>query len=303
MDPTPPPAVTNASFSVFDGCERQVEAVLFDLTLQCVNIVVGVPANLLVLLALVRRRKAASTSDVYLGCLAAMDAYFGAMTPVNLLNLYYWRSREVWSAVKFSYGVKDTSGPLFLSCICLDRFVAVLFPVAFGRCRRAAYRVGLAALVLCLTLAYSAAKAAGGLPGFERVFTGEVLATFAWMVVCNGSILWALRRTPGSSGRDEMHPMKKKAFKVVSSVLCIVVFNYLPPVALFPFQDHYSPDAFRCYVQPAGFAFLNISSTTQPLVYLSRLGTAPFLPNTCAKRCCSCVSAKNKNPPQEIASH
>ncbi|KAF3700083.1 G-protein coupled receptor 183 Epstein-Barr virus-induced G-protein coupled receptor 2 [Channa argus] len=285
---------TVKAFSVFDGCDHQVEAILFDLTLQCINVVVGIPANLLVIAILIRNRKEPSTSDIFLGCLAFMDAYFGAMTPFNLLNLYFWQSKGIWSAIKFSYGVKDTTGPLFLSCICIDRFMAVLFPIIFGQHKHVRYRISLSMLVLCLTFAYSGAKVVGGLPNFEKVFTGEVLATFAWMIVCNISILWALKRSRGA-GKDEMHPMKKKAFKTVYSILCIIVFNYLPPVALFPFEDYYSPDVFRCYVQPTGFAFLNISSTTQPLVYLSRLEKVPFLSDMCIKNCCTHASAENKN--------
>lgn len=288
--------VTAKPFSVFDGCDHQVEGILFDLTLQCINVVVGIPANLLVIAILIRNRKEPTTSDIFLGCLAFMDIYFSAMTPVIFLNLYHWQSKEVWSSLKFSYGVKDTSGPLFLSCICLDRFVAVLFPIAFGQLKHIMYRLSLSMLVFCLTFAYSAAKVVGGLPNFEKVFTGEVLATFTWMIVCNVSILWALKRSRGV-GKDEMHPMKKKAFKMVISILCIIVVNYLPPVALFPFEDYYTPDVFRCYVQPVGFSFLNISSTTQPLVYLSRLEKLPFLSDTCVKKLCSCVSAeKDKTP-------
>ncbi|CAB1425758.1 unnamed protein product [Pleuronectes platessa] len=205
----------------------------------------------------------------------------------------------MWSALKFSYGVKDTSGPLFLSCICLDRFVAVLLPIQFGQLRHIKYRLSLSILVLCLTFAYSAAKTVGGLPNFEKVFTGEILATFTWMVMCNVSIMWALKRSR-SAGKDEMHPMKRKAFKMVLSILCIIVFNYLPPVALFPFEDYYSPDVFRCYVQPVGFAFLNISSTIQPLVYLGRLEKVPFLSDTCVKKCCSRVPAANNKITPEL---
>ncbi|XP_070780101.1 G-protein coupled receptor 183-like [Enoplosus armatus] len=287
-------------FSVFDGCDHQVEGILFDLTLQCINVVVGIPANLLVIAILIHNRKEPSTSDIFLGCLAVMDTYFSSMTPISFLNLYHWQSKDVWSALKFSYGVKDTSGPLFLSCICLDRFVAVLFPVMFLQLKHIKYRLSLSVLVFCLTFAYSAAKVVGGLPNFEKVFTGEILATFTWMVVCNACILWVLKKSRGA-GKDEMHPMKKKAFKMVLSILCIIVFNYLPPVALFPFEDYYSPDVFRCYVQPVGFAFLNIGSTIQPLVYLSRLGKVPFLSDTCIKKCCACVSAENnKTPPAQI---
>ncbi|KAM4716408.1 G-protein coupled receptor 183-like [Anableps anableps] len=288
-------------FSVFDGCERYIEGILFDLTLQIINVVVGIPANILVIAILIHNRKEPSTSDMYLGCLAFMDAYFGCITPISFSNLYIWHSKEAWLAIKFSFGVKDTSGPLFLSCICLDRFVAVLFPIMFGQLKSIKYRLSLTVLVLCLTFAYSTAKMVGGVPNFEKVFTGEILAAFAWMVVCNGSILWVLKKSRGA-GKDDMHPMKKKAFKMVLSILCIIVFNYLPLVALFPFEDHYTPDVFRCYVQPVGFAFLNISSTIQPLVYLSRLEKVPFLPEAFIKKFTSCMTTE-KSPIRKCISH
>ncbi|XP_029292852.1 G-protein coupled receptor 183-like [Cottoperca gobio] len=287
---------TAKPFSVFDGCDNQVEGILFDLTVQSINVIVGIPANLLVIAILIRNRKEPTTSDIFLGCLAFMDVYFSAMTPFSFLNLYHWQSKDVWSALKFSYGVKDTSGPLFLSCICLDRFVAVLFPIRFGQVKHIMYRLSLSLLVFCLTFAYSAAKTVGNLPNFEKVFTYEMLAAFSWMVVCNASILWALKKS-SRTGKNEMHPMKKKAFKTVLSILCIIVFNYLPPVALFPFEDIYSPDVFRCYVQPVGFAFLNISSTIQPLVYLCRLEKVPFFSDTCVKKCCTCIYPENKKTP------
>lgn len=283
---------TTKPFNVFEGCEHQIEGILFDLTLQVFNVVVGIPANILVICVLFHNRKEPSTSDIFLGCLAFMDAYFGIVAPLTFLNFYHWHSKNVWSAIKFSYGVKDTSGPLFLSCICLDRFLAVVFPVLFGRLKHIKYRLVLTMLVFGLTFAYSAAKTVGGLPNFEKVFTGEILATFTWMVICNACILLALKKSRGA-GKDDMHPMKKRAFKIVLSILCIIIFNYLPPVSLFPFEDHYTPDVFRCYVQPVGFAFLNISSTIQPLVYLARLEKVPFLPDSCVKRFCSCHNSEN----------
>lgn len=274
---SPPPqnaSPTNEKpFSVFDGCEEMIEGVLFDLAVQVFNVFLGLPANIMVMVILVRNRRESSTSDIFIFLLAIMDAYFGIMVPFSFLNLYLWKSKEGWRAIKFMYGVKDTSGPLFLSCMCLDRFLAVVFPIAFSRLKDHKYRVGCSTLVLLLTFSYAAAKAVGGLPNFEKIFTGEILAAFMLMVLCNGSILWALKRS--RAGKDEMHPMKKKAFKMVLSILCIIIFNYLPPVALFPFQDHYTPDVFRCYVQPVGFSFVNISCSMQPLIYLSRVENLP----------------------------
>ncbi|NP_001373440.1 G protein-coupled receptor 183-like [Danio rerio] len=276
---------TTHHFSVFDGCEKMVAGVVFDLAIQCFNVIIGIPANTMVIANLINTRKEPSTSDIFLGCLAFMDAYFGFMTIIAFLNFYLWTSPLGYKAMKFSYGVKDTSGPLFLSCVCLDRFIAVLFPIAFGQLKDIKYRIGLSIVVFLLTFAYAAAKSVGGLPNFEKVFTGEVLFAFTWMVVCNMAIMLALKRSRGS-GKDEMHPMKRKAFKMVLSILIIIVSNYLPPVALFPFEDHYQREVFICYVQPVCFAFLNISSTIQPLTYLFRLEKVPFLPESCVQKFC-----------------
>ncbi|XP_051572454.1 G-protein coupled receptor 183 [Myxocyprinus asiaticus] len=280
------------TISVFDGCEEMVSGIIFDFTMQSFNVIIGIPANILVIANLINTRNDPLTSDIFLGCLAFMDAYFGFMTIIAFLNLYHWRSALGWMALKFSYGVKDTSGPLFLSCVCLDRFIAVLCPIAFGQLKDRKYRVGLSIVVFLLTFAYASAKTVGGLRNFEKVFTGEVLFAFTWMVVCNAAILWALKRSRGS-GTDEMHPMKRKAFKMVLSILVIIVSNYLPPVALFPFEDHYPHKVFTCYVQPVGFAFVNISSTIQPLAYLSRLEKVPFLPESYIEKLC----CKKKDKP------
>ncbi|CAB1350238.1 unnamed protein product [Coregonus sp. 'balchen'] len=277
------------------------------------------------LVILLRSRKEPSSSDIFLGCLAFMDAYFGIMVPFSYLNFYYWHSKDVWSAlnplflscicldrfvavlcpvlylfgsvrggplflsctvwigswrssvpVLYLFG-SVRGGPLFLSCICLDRFVAVLFPLAYGQLKDTKYRVALSAVVLGLTFTYASAKTVGGLPNFEKVLTWTILATFAWMVFCNGAILVALKSS-GGSGKDNMHPMKKKAFKIVMSVLSIIVF---------PFEDHYPPDTFRCLVQPVGYAFINISRSIQPIIYLSRLEKIPVLPDAWTKWCCS----------------
>ncbi|XP_016150741.1 G-protein coupled receptor 183-like [Sinocyclocheilus grahami] len=174
---------TTHAVSVFGGCEQMVSGIIFDLTMQSFNVVIGIPANILVMANLINTRNEPLTSDIFLGCLAFMDAYFGFMTIISFLNLYHWRSAIGWMALKFSYGVKDTSGPLFLSCVCLDRFIAVIFPIAFGQMKDIKYRIGLTIVVLLLTFAYASAKTAGGIHNFEKVFTGEVLFAFTWMVV------------------------------------------------------------------------------------------------------------------------
>nr|XP_015194392.1 PREDICTED: G-protein coupled receptor 4-like [Lepisosteus oculatus] len=252
--------------------------VLFDLGVQVFNVVLGLPANIMVMWLLLRNTGESSTSDIFIFNLAILDGFFGCMVPLSLVNLYVLHSKDAKFAQKFAYGVKDMGGPLFLSCICLDRYVAVLHPITFTGLKDHKYRAACSVVVLAITLAYAIAKAIGGIENFEKIFTVSILTAFAFMVFCNISILWALKRS--GPGKDEMHPMKKKAFKMVLSILAIIVFNYLPPVALFPFQQYYAVAVFTCYIQPFAFSFINISSSTQPLLYLSRLEKIPIEPQS-----------------------
>jgi hypothetical protein len=97
----------------------------------------------------------------------------------------------------------------------------------------------------------------------------NVDAAFILMVFCNVSILWVLRRSV--AGKEEMHPVKKKAFRMVLIILGIIVFNYLPPVALLPFASYFSFEEFRCRVRPSVFSLMDASSTVEPLLYITKM--------------------------------
>lgn len=184
--------------------------------------------------------------------------------------------------LRFFYGVKDTS-PLFLSCICLDRYMAVLHPITFTVLKD--QRTVLTAATWLVVLVYAAAKCVGDIPNFEKVFTVLILAAFAFMAFCNVSILWALAR---SGNRDDMHPVKKRAFKMVLIIQAIIVFNYFPPVALFPFRAYFTEDVFRCYIHYLAFGLMDFSSSIQPVLYLSKEKLALIA----AALCCQCKQSQ-----------
>nr|XP_009300337.1 hydroxycarboxylic acid receptor 2-like [Danio rerio]XP_017211891.1 hydroxycarboxylic acid receptor 2-like [Danio rerio] len=258
--------------TVLDSCAEMPAALLFYLVLQFINMFLGVPANLMVLWLILRNRRDSSSSNIFMVQLAVLDAGFCLIPPLELVNIVYWSSSHMWFVLRFFYGVKDAS-PLFLSCICLDRYAAVLHPVTFSALQDRHHRSVCAAVVWVITLLYAAAKCAGNIPNFEKVFTVMILVVFAFMLFCNGSILWALRRS--APGRDHRHPVKKKAFRTVLLILVITVFNYFPPVALFPFQEYFPPLVFHCCVHYIAFGFMDISSSIQPALYLWREPRAP----------------------------
>lgn len=262
--------------TVYEGCRDMPAVLIWYLGLQFINMFLGIPANLMVLWLIHKNKGDSSTSDTFILHLAVLDVLFCLIPPLELANIVFLTTSSTWYILRFFYGIKDSS-PLFLSCICLDRYVAVVHPITFTELKDRQHRTVLAFVVWLITLAYAAAKCVGNILHFEKVFTAMILAAFAFMVFCNIAILWALRQS--APGRDEMHPLKKRAFKMVLIILAIIVFNYFPPVALFPFQEYFSPKVFRCYIHYIAFGLMDLSSSIQPMLYLSK-------EKPCSHNCC-----------------
>ncbi|XP_051951170.1 proteinase-activated receptor 3 [Xyrauchen texanus] len=260
--------ISLAEQTAYATCAHMPAFMIFYLVLQFINMCFGFPANIMVLWLIRKNKGDSSTSDIFIVQLAVLDMLFCLIPPLEFANIVFLTSSSsTWYVLRFFYGMKDSS-PLFLSCICLDRYMAVLHPITFMGLKDKRHRSVCAGVVWLVTLVYAAAKCAGNIPKFEKVFTGMILAAFAFMVFCNISILWALRQS--APGRDETHPVKKKAFKMVIIILAIIVLNYFPPVALLPFHDYFSPDVFGCYISFFAFGFMDVSSSVQPVLYLSR---------------------------------
>ncbi|XP_061118040.1 proteinase-activated receptor 3-like [Conger conger] len=261
-------SVGGGDITVFEGCKDMPEVWIFYLILQFINMFLGIPANLMVLWLLHKNKGDSSSSDIFILHLAILDTFFCLIPPLELASIVFLSTTSTtWYILRFFYGLKDSS-PLFLSCICLDRYMAVLHPITFTELKDRSHRTVCVAVVWLVTLAYAAVKCMANTPNFEKVFIAMMLAAFAIMLFCNVAILHALQQS--GPGRDEMHPVKKRAFKMVFIILALIVFNYFPPVALFPFQEYFTLDELNCYVYPLGFAFLDFSSCIQPVLYLSR---------------------------------
>ncbi|XP_044029713.1 proteinase-activated receptor 3 isoform X1 [Siniperca chuatsi] len=263
--------------TVYESCKNMPAVLIWYLGLQFINMFLGIPANLMVLWLIHKNKGDSSTSDIFILHLAVLDALFCLTPPLELANIVFLTTSSTWYVLRFFYGMKDSS-PLFLSCICLDRYMAVVHPITFTKLKDRQHRAVLALIVWLIIVAYAAAKCVGNIVNFEKVFTVMILIAFAFMVFCNIVILWALQQS--GPGRDEMHPVKKRAFKMVLIILAIIVFNYFPPVALFPFQDYFSRDVFHCYIHYVAFGLMDFSSSIQPMLYLSK-EKLPWSVNCC----------------------
>ncbi|XP_056315275.1 G-protein coupled receptor 35-like [Danio aesculapii] len=268
----------------YEACAEAPHWFIFYFSVKIVNLFAGFPMNALVMWQILKKKSEGSTSDIFIFNLSVLDAYFGLMTPVDMVNRLYFNDPTIWYSQRFAYGLKDTT-PLFLTCICLDRYVAVVHPILFTGTRDAGIRIGISMVVWGLILAYSLTKCILGILSVNEVFSGLILSAFSIMVFCNLSIIWVLRKSV--AGKEVMNPVKKKAFKMVMRVLAIIIVNYLPPVALMPFASTYSFVTLHCKVLLAVFSIMDLSCTIEPLLYISKMDQSTF---------CSCLKSPSKKP-------
>ncbi|KAI4792516.1 hypothetical protein KUCAC02_033330, partial [Chaenocephalus aceratus] len=136
-------AVNPSKFSV---CSVAPYGFIFYFGVKVFNLLVGTPCNVLVLWQIASRKSDACTSDIFIFNLAVMDAFFCLVTPIEMVNRLLLDDQRIWYFQRFAYGIKDVA-PLYLVCICMDRYMAVVHPILFTGNRDNKIRFGISAVV------------------------------------------------------------------------------------------------------------------------------------------------------------
>ncbi|KPP57285.1 hypothetical protein Z043_125011, partial [Scleropages formosus] len=238
-------------------------AIFFYLVLEFINFFLGAPANVMVLWLMHKNNGDSSTSDIFVWNLAIMDAIFCLIPPLELARMIQSTS-TIEYILSFFYNLKNSSC-LFLTCICFDYYMAVIHPVTFTALKDCWHRTVCATIIWLIALANAIIQCVGNTSDTGNAFTVMVLGAFIIMVFCNLSILRALMQS--GPGRDEMHPVKKKAFRMVLIILAIIVFNYLPVVIFIPFENFFVEVVFQCYIVYTIFGFMNDPQVNETMEY------------------------------------
>nr|XP_019958237.1 PREDICTED: uracil nucleotide/cysteinyl leukotriene receptor-like isoform X2 [Paralichthys olivaceus] len=229
----------------------------------------AMPANALVIRLLLIKPGICCSSEIFTLHLAVLDFFFGVMIPIEFIWFVLVRSLE--TAHFIAWSLNQAGRPILLSLLSLDNYVAVCHPLVFLRLKDPRLRLSLCFVVNVVT-AFSC-----WLMKFSKVYRWKVMSwllccAIAITSTCNVLILRSLRQTGPS--RKELHPVKKRAFKIVLTSFVLIIVHYSPSFLeyllrvflLGPFSA----------LASLTFTVLSLSSVAQPLCYLQRTKQLPI---------------------------
>ena len=115
---------------------------------------VGVPASMWLLWVLVQKRRRGLSNDVYMLNLTVMDFVFNLSILPCTINFFFLRNDPFFMITQVLYCFSVSGRPLFMACICVDCYTAVVHPITYMKMKQSKHRMVAIALAWSLTLVY-----------------------------------------------------------------------------------------------------------------------------------------------------
>ena len=272
----------NASVPIFTNTSDQylVPHSSFLTAAYAINLILGVPANGFILCLMVTRGRAVMTLEFFSLNLAVSEMLFGLSNICCFISFYH--NSSVFLAFLFFYVFLLFGRPLFQTCICVERYLAVIHPVLFLRLKPLKYRVACCSVVWLLLLGLGFIDTfmdASDTKGIPYLAVSLYVVLFSVNLFCCFSVLRALRKPgPGEGEREKGRSSdpKMKAFKVILVITVSTIICYLPFVIIIILKSYITMWVFHISYTISSVIAI-ITGFVHPFLYLHRAGKIPCM--------------------------
>lgn len=231
----------------------------------------GLPTNGLVIRLLLGKPGICSTSEIFSLNLAIFNMLFCIMIIFEYIRFMYTQTME--AATFMAWGLNQIGSPMLLCMLGLDSYIAVCHPLVFLRLKDPKLRPSLCLLVSAITVATC------GMVKGPLVFKWKVILlvlSSAIVIISTCSILILKSLCKSGPSRKDVHPAKKRAFKLVLTTFLLIIFHYLPPLVEYLLRE-FGPKYFRPFsiLTSVTYSVLSWASFLQPLNYLVQTKQLP----------------------------
>ncbi|XP_067280767.1 chemokine XC receptor 1-like [Pseudorasbora parva] len=203
-----------------------------EISLYCINLLFSLPTHSYMIWLIVTRAGSGIASEIFTLNLCVCEI------GVCLNSLVSIPSRWISILEKFDaflMGLSFTGRPLFQCLMCVERYLAVVYPVTFLKFKPLRYRAICCTVVWIINLCscfYSLFIAISHNTQLHTwFFSLQVLLFFVIQLFCLVAVLRALKQSgPGERGRErkEKNHMKRRAFYLILITTVNMIILYFP---------------------------------------------------------------------------
>ncbi|XP_060733727.1 proteinase-activated receptor 3-like [Tachysurus vachellii] len=204
--------------------------------IQILNLVTALPANVVLLWLLLKNRKTMSPSEVLGLNFAILGVLFCLSLPLDISMVIAQNRSGLPLHIVQAFATLSYFGcPLLLTSMCLERYVAVTYPVLFMKLGKREYRAACSAIIWFLTCIMAAFMFVYTIANMALILSTILNVLFLVMVACLVGIVCVLsKKGPGEGGQNNSS-IKKHALKNVVAILVPSTITYFPMLGLAPF--------------------------------------------------------------------
>ncbi|XP_071780820.2 uncharacterized protein LOC139931258 [Centroberyx gerrardi] len=262
---------------------------------KIVILIIGLLANAVLLWLFLKERKSLSASKVLGLNLVVMNLLYVLLAPVSVFSkgrshtLLIENANNIQKILTSQLRVASDAisilnligSPLLLTCMCVERLVAVVRPVLYLRLRRWEYRMAVSAVMWLLTLLCSLVTAFyKGLAYVLLPISVILSCLFQVMLGSLGGVVWSLwwqspahtydDHAPSRSHASPVTPLKRRAVGNVLAVVLPAVVSYLPVVFMVPMIIVIQDDDSKCNLLEWSAFFPKFGLLIGPMFYLAK---------------------------------
>ncbi len=267
----------NRSFFYYE-CMDSYPGIIIALSSLLLDIIFFLPLHFWILFMCFKqltKGKGIPPTDIFTVVLSVMEIISSIGFFMCIISLVFEIAWTTYIAM-FMLGKYIIGRPMMNCLICLERLIAVVYPVVFHRFSTLRLRC------VCVAVAWLVTWSFGAYTIFTfpliplNVYSIFLTFSLLFITACSLGVLKALLKpSPGDKENEGMRNKRKRNFCAITHILVQLFLSYFL-LLVTAFIKAFVPYDTFCLVTGISMWFLRPSSATQPILYLSKYNKLPY---------------------------